>query len=295
MPLSCGHWDDRFSTQWARDGIICTDVIQGHTFNNCCVMAALSSIAHVNPGFLNKTPSQGYYLMKISNWFYKVNSKVLADSQNIPLGANPYDELWPAIWEKAYAAYLLVRNPTAINQLSDNDSRWDGICTLNWESTPLIALANLLGRSAPLPRTIKPASGPQIPVNTIIDEIKSFSSECGTGTNNWKVSAAKMVAWTYYDSNHIPTTNIDPRVVPIPYIYNNTISANHSYAILGLVYDAAGVLYIVLRNPVDVCTPISGAPTTWCGTPNILNGDRGMIAVPDYLFHAVFQAYGWIY
>jgi hypothetical protein len=239
------------------------DPIQGPA-PNCAIIAALSAIAFVQPTYLKKTPdSNGNYWIPVDRKFYVLNPYVCDG-----LSAYFWDVLWPAIWEKAYAAYKLqmkANTPITNDQL-------DGICKIDWEIGPLGALELFLGRKGMgVARTVA-----QLDPGEILAEIKGYGYECGVGSGSWKVSK-KMVAWTYF---------------ALDYPWDETISANHSYTLLGIVNDAAGNPYIVLRNPVDYCTPLAGAPTTWCS--ETIDGRNGQIAVPLNLFHQVFEGYGWV-
>jgi hypothetical protein len=279
------------SVPWAKSGITYTDPIQGYSANNCSVMAALSSIAFVQSSYLNKPPdASGYCWIPIKKKIFKIRPTV-------GLGYSAYylDELWPAVWEKAYGAYLCKFWPpdgSSSLTIQDDDAKWttpNDFRRLNWETNALKALEIYTGNTGTY-RTIKNVDGTErISKEQIINDIKGYSQECGSGSGSWK-AVKKMVAWTYYNATAIKTYD---EGVQNPYVYNATISANHSYAVLGIVNDTRND-YIVLRNPLNVCPPLPGAPTTWCGTPNILNGVLGRIAVPLNLFHTVFEAYGWI-
>jgi len=296
MPACCS-WSNLSNIPWYdSDGMRYDDPIQGNQVINCALFAALSSIAWVQPdpfrGFLNPPKIGSYRYFKIYNptnvsdyRIYYVNLDVCMSSNLFVFGRskNPYGEIWPAIWEKAYAAYRSDL-PTGTKVEKNID-----MCSLNWGGNAFNALITLTGSTNhwPQPKTIKPVGSPEISTDEILADINDVSISCNT--NSYKVvGPSKMVAWTYYQSSS----------VPIPgYNYNVRVAANHNYSILGYYIDGTGDLYIVLRNPWGSCPPTLDPdnPTqnmVWCGYT--LNGLNGTLAITIEEFQTAFEAYGLV-
>ncbi len=299
-----GHWEDTSQIPWydQADGIHVTDPIQG-VYENCSLFAALSACAwaQADPykGLLIPTRivNTSKYVFKFyypqAKSFTVTSTRVCFDAQNRYIGGkskNPEGEIWPAIWEKAYAAYRYYILTGQYVSLVDEFDFCSRVRTASdWGGNAFYVLLSLTGSNTTLgPKPIKQKQ----PNGTWIDLLspEDIIEDINDRSENGKIkSPNKMVAWTYLNSASIPNNYSPPPTKP--YSYGTTISRNHAYAILGSV-TYSGTIYIVLRDAVEACTPLPDTPRDWCGFENILNGMNGIFAVSLKEFHTVFEAYG---
>jgi len=274
------------------DGIHFTDPVQGYCPDNCYLIAALSSIALVQPNstILNKTPILGKYSITLCDpdnpsdinlqKTYKVTPYQCLDAA----GGYPFAhsktssaEMWPAILEKAYGAFKstipIYSNGTTLDK-SPNlyDVPWQPGNGIN-------ALKTLTGSSNADSKT--PSE-----IDIVQDLTVTFGYLWGTYVNprtNKVISSyrvgTKMLAWTYSGS---PS--------PGGYVYNLRIAANHTFTILGMNIEDSGQSYVVLRDPHGGNSELEPLPM-WC---DYSTGVNGIICVVVSDFINAFETYGWV-
>jgi hypothetical protein len=284
-------WVDLSTIPWYdSDGMRYDDPCQGHKAANCALFAALTSIAWVQPdpfrGFLNPPKIGKYRYFKLyqlipgaspSPKVYYVDSQVCLDNGEFIFGRskNPNGEIWPAIWEKAYAALKSnIASGTKIEANLDMDN-------IEWGGNAFKSLQEMTGSMSGYTKETS---------NSLLEEIYAdIASVCDDcTTNSYKVIGPnKLVAWTYPDQS---------------YTWDSQIVASHNYSILGYYICANGTttgdtVYIVLRNPWGTCnaTPDPDNPTqnmTWCQFA--LDGANGTLAIKIKDFKQAFEAYGCV-
>jgi hypothetical protein len=296
--ICCNNWkdlgSDPYYIPWMDgDGISYRDPVQGG-MKNCCLIAALSSIALADPRkFLPQFT--GTYKIILYNplnlaekYTYKVKPTVPLDNDNefcYARSKNEWGELWPAIWEKAYAAFRLDHlglesHPTnsTIDQI-DYCLLEEGI---DWGGIPTVALTTILGTASEPVITLKKKCTPILTNDQIINDIKAKCRQASE--DSWIVSGKKLVTWTHSTDNACVTYD-DSRLIP-----------EHSYSIIGLklIHD---VSYMVLRNPYGKSNPTPNTESITWGDYNetflALGANYGIIAVPIDEFVQAFYAYGW--
>jgi hypothetical protein len=179
-------------------------------------------------------------------------------------------EYWPAVYEKAYAAFRLGQN-------TDTPS----MAVLDVTGNPVTSLVHLTGKS---PVVVTTAG---LSAETVFARIQQKSP--GNKT------AVPMVAWTYESESAAPA--------PVNY-ENDALVANHSYSILGIFNPPGGGHYVVLRNSFGIGAgePDEGvAHGEWTHAPDSSGGTRlnldiadGIFALDMNLFHDYFEAFGYV-
>lgn len=202
-----------------------TDPIQG-AVGNCYLIAALSSVAWAHTYRIaqrsRSTNATGAFVDMIP--FYKAGKEEKVEvTELIPMTAfgtvykyarsTDPGEIWPAIYEKAYAKWVT----------NDTSDKPDILATAGGD--PVGAAAQLTGLSSYYYWTSL------LSPDAIWSKVRSNSVSRKTFN--------PMVAWTYSSGNASPD-NVN---------YNNAnLVANHAYSILGWQY-SNNKKYVVLRNP----------------------------------------------
>ena len=179
--------------------------------------------------------------------------KTVSNALPLPLYAQltPSNEIWAAIYEKAFAVF-------AGCTINNGNPVISELATKGKPSDALSVLVNLTKKkfsftAGPLPQTaFATINAPPSPFNgqpcqDYYDNIKTVCTPNAASPSSGKTNKP-MVAWTY-DSEPLawknkgflyryPTTNLDRMLV-----------AHHTYSILGY-YTSAGNKYIVLRDPL---------------------------------------------
>ena len=275
-----------------------THSIQGCAAD-CYFIAALSSLAWIDPASLSGTPDlSGNY----EYWFTDTDELLnpLGDAQEIsvdePLPVNrdtgelAYahsripNQVWPAVYEKAFAKFKGIMPPTAPN-----------IPGLGF-GNPIHALCCLTFTYG----TARLTAG--YDGHKLWQEINQL---CGSGMNGDKTQYP-IVAWTY------PQTPADPNLS----YSTDILVANHSYSILGTAV-LNGSECIVLRNPYVYS--VAGSPpqgvidgtwefTDWYGLGGAESAGRlqmklrttdesigdGTFALEAGAFVKYFEGLGWV-
>ncbi len=259
-----------------------TDAVQG-AVGDCYYIAALASVAWARPYVIAQrtrasgTPQQQFVDMiehyKSGKWQKTEVTELLP--LNSPANTYIYarssevGEIWPAIYEKAYAKWR-----TGISGDQPDYNRIAG-------GDPVGALQALTG----LPTTYVGTSA--LAAHDIWQKVRSNCISMKTFN--------PMVAWTYSSS---PSPNVN---------YNSAhIAANHAYSILGWQY-ANNQEYVVLRNPwgnyeavLNVANgtwvawdqPYYGGQGWWRPIPFATND--GIFALRSDTFKSYFQGFGWV-
>jgi hypothetical protein len=264
------------------EGTELTDPIQG-SVGNCYFIAALASVAWARPHVIaqrNRTTGLGQHDFVDMIEFYKGGKPERVEvTELLPLNSpgntfiyarsSEAGEIWPAIYEKAYAKW----------KTNDPGDKPDILKT--WGGDPVRALAELTGLT-PYYQSTSGLSAHDIwqKVRANCISMKTFNP---------------MVAWTYGSS---PSPDVN---------YGNAhIAANHAYSILGWQY-ANNQEYIVLRNPwgtyeatlnvtggtwVAWDQPYYSGPGWW--RPVHMATPDGIFALRSDTFQKYFRGFGWV-
>jgi hypothetical protein len=258
--------------------------------NNCSFIASLISVSWVTglpvprPKGFDATEKYSIQFWDAPNQPYVpdfwVSEKFWMDENNNFKYARSSEagELWPAVYEKAYANFI---QPNKNGDIDD-------MAAIQWPAPDKPALVTLIGWNTRPNVTTTGKSG-----DVIYGEI---APKC-TG----KKTTRPMVAWT--KAAGVP---VDAQLKP-----------NHTYSILGVFSSGnPAVKYIVLRNPLGkmagATTPGALVGGNWAavndswydansiqiggrGTRNIpFNADIGLFALPANNFQQYFAAYTWV-
>ena len=282
-----------------------TDVIQGACLN-CYFMSALYSIVWTYYGTfpINLVPVNNYYSIIFYTYpdLTKVTIKVKA---TFPVNQNghlvyaqetPQAELWPALYEKAYAKFFPLSDSALPNAAAGEDPE---IGTF----PPYMAIISLTNLTKLL-SSLYPKNGiPPTQYNPANlggwgNSSYDVLTKCNLvgGVTSWAT-----VVWTY-DSGSIPNN-------ASAYFYNPALIPCHAYSVLGGFTNAAGVSYVVLRNPwgnqIDpvndaTLNSLKGSLSTdsWmpANGPTIKFGSNadGIFALESSVFDKCFTGFGWV-
>jgi hypothetical protein len=289
------------------------DAVQGCT-KNCYFIAALASVAFVK--YTNFPVSAAKSALKDSYdiTFYYPDGQtyrtitigsdlVLESAGNTPVFSRPStsNEVWPAIYEKAYGAFLV---------LLQSDLPFNG--RVGCSNYPRPNLSDFAGGN-PL-ESLEHITGASWVLNSTYFNTKDIPGKCFEKIWNANYSEDSvngitrypMVAWTYFTADDANTCHPNTKIS-----YGSEILvANHSYSILGTVKNG-GINYIVLRNPygrlwgADPDDPVLKNylyTGTW-SPPSLGNCSAfslpmttidGIFALSDDQFELYFQAFGWV-
>ncbi|KQC04894.1 MAG: hypothetical protein APR53_02565 [Methanoculleus sp. SDB] len=258
-----------------------SEPVQG-VLKDCHFIAALSSHAWTSlmrPSLCGNDGECNLY--SFSFYPYSPDSPYRSPAQNVEVservwlndsqywGARSSDpqEYWPAVYEKAYAAFRLEQNTDTPD-----------MNVLNTTGNPVISLVHLLGKT-PVFVTNAGLSADAV-FGKILQKTRGFKT------------TLPMAAWTYESENQAPA--------PVTYD-TDALVANHSYSILGIFNPPTGGHYIVLRNTFGTGAeePDDGiAHGVWKyeGNPAGINLDiaDGIFALEKTLFHDYFEAFGYV-
>jgi hypothetical protein len=292
------------------------DPVQG-ALSDCFFVAALTSIAHASKTKNKFADLNGpsFKLLFYDNYKFDpdtgVNSsptskEVTVTDNHFPLQSNgnlvfcrsnTTPEIWPAVWEKAYAQW---------KSTDTNEPDYSKLCLGN----PITALANITGYKFNTGGTATATVyyTKDLAAAAIYDKI---TLPCLIAPPAYKTDRATMwpvVAYTYDDQSLG--------------FSNATIVRNHSYSVLGVQNAAAGK-YIILRNPwgqvppsvyvdpksldANRCTPDGSicfgdsnlgtdvlCQNTWMGK-SLTNVNDGIFGLSVTAFQKYFQGFGWVY
>ncbi len=253
------------------------DPVQGNYLLNCSLIAAFSSLAWK----AKITTQPAGPKITYSFQFYNPNKLQTTDGM-CPLDANgkllhaksdTENEIWPALYEKAY--YMWLDN---IN----NPSGRPDYCKYSAGQDPVTVLQQLTGKAV----SAKPAT-PLVAL-TAFNNIDAFCVNFVTNTNRAIQSPA--LAWTYEAGAQYSDTKI---------------IAKHTYSLLGVAGTKVNGIwtdrYVVLRNPYGksrgdpIGLPAGSLYTAapWCKNINLGNND-GIFALRYDLFAQYFAGYAWV-
>lgn len=223
-----------------------TDPVQGIA-RNCYLVASLASMAWVNPANITKristTSKNGQTGENVS---FTQGPGTVFVSRKFCLDANGNfqycrssqgGELWPSIYEKAYARAFLIGGPSESNWDTFN---WDAV---SWEGNSLQGLARLYSGSS--------------------FQYAASSIDSGGILNSFVDPYGKTkypaIAWTPPGGNP------------------SGISSDHTYSLLGVYPGPSNPTHVLLRDPRAVGKPSSGVLNsgTWNLTVNSYYQDGG--------------------
>jgi hypothetical protein len=264
------------------EGSELTDPVQG-AVGDCYLIAALSSVAWARPYVIahrNRATGPGQQEFMDMVEFYKgTKPQKVEVTERMPMLApgnkfifarsSDVGEIWPAVYEKAYAKWKT-------NDAGDRPN----ICKIAG-GDPVRALSELTG----LPRHYIWNS--TLSAHAIWQKVRSNCISMKTFN--------PMVAWTH------------PSAPPGVNYASAHIAANHAYSILGWQY-ANSQEYLVLRNPwgtyeatlnvnggtwIAWDQPCYGSGTGWWRPISLATND-GIFALRSDTFKKCFAGFGWV-
>jgi hypothetical protein len=258
------------------------DPVQGNYLLNCSLIAAFSSLAWK----AKITTQPAGPKITYSFQFYNPNKLQQADGMT-PLDANgkllhaksdTENEIWPALYEKAYYMWL--------DNINNPSGRPDYCKYAAWQS-PVTVLNQLTGKNALQKDCQRDFTSSDAIFSYINDNLCVNYNP--TATNRTLMYPA--AAWTY-----------NPKVRN-PYgvtFSDTTIAAQHTYSLLGVTGTKAGTTwtskYIVLRNPYGKGKGDPGGVTlyngNWCNI-NLGTSD-GLFALAVDQFVKYFEGFTWV-
>lgn len=267
------NWAKKPGSVFVSGNPLGTDPVQGNAADNCSFIAALGSLIWVKPDKVIQAGKTGTGIYKTD--FYSgvgtppiwvdVTDKICLD----PAGNFQYArssktgtiEIWPSMFEKAYARFLL--GPAS----AGNDTF--AMDSVAWPGNSKNDLVRLTGKNCTT-FEINPPTGAKT-YDQIYQDIKV--NRCSTDKTKYP-----MVAWTY---NGTP---------PSGYAYDAQIWKNHAYSILGVV---SSKNYFILRNPKGVSVPTPGIVpgNIWKGID--LASGKGVFALDAKTFKDAFAFHAW--
>jgi hypothetical protein len=293
---------------------IVDDVIQGCT-RSCYFMAALcSTVWSLFPNFPPDKAEKNLYEITYTypnqggTKKVTVSKDLVLNQNNTPVFARPpvnTNEIWPAVYEKAYAVFLPLSQSNLPYSGNYSDYPRPNIPEFKG-GNPIEALEHITGYAWTLDSTyftikkVQP-DGTWRLMSAAECWDKIYGACISADPAAKKRTKYPMVAYTYYDETDAGTG--------ITY-GNEIIVANHSYSILG-IYVWNSNNYIVLRNPygklwgADPNDPefkkvLAGG--TWNPTgfsrqmigDNGISFDDGIFALKVDEFIKYFKAFGWV-
>ncbi|MDD1719013.1 MAG: C2 family cysteine protease [Methanoregulaceae archaeon] len=297
--------DWRFSIAGIPAGTDWEDPVQGCSLD-CYLIAALSSVRFSRPARINldnrpdSTYSITFHDEGIPTVFSGANDLPVNGSDLVYGRSRTANEIWPAVYEKAYAKFLCSKNPPGC-PLCPSDANGDHPTISGFNGgTPYAALQHISGLYfadgvTSFATTALPAdNGSELldPPRYTSIYAKIFR-KCGNNPEG--ATSAPMVATTYYSEAENPDG--------LPYS-EETIVANHSYSVLGVhTEDVNGVptKFVVLRNPYGQLwgadpaysgTPLALARGNWLGRPLCI--EDGIFGLKVHQFKRYFERFGWV-
>ena len=240
-------------------------------FKDCWFVAALSSYLFVNFRQVPKANNQGKYTFPFYNgkkWISVATSSKVCYKNGIWGAKEIANDLiysWPAVYEKAYAAFREDPKVDPPNMLK----------YIHCEGNPLTCLEHISG------------SNPHAFFTSYLNDDNIFSTiqdQTNPVTGESNSVSFPFVAWTTSGNG------------------NFGIKANHSYSILG-TFQKPGDKCIILRDPKAELNPNSEEiywdyidfqtyKTTVHCDPTLIN--KGIFAITPAAFKASFEGFGYV-
>ena len=258
------------------------DPVQGKYLQNCSLTAAFASLA-----WKGKIPAQPAGPQTTYSFqFYNPNKLQQVDGMT-PLDANTKllhaksdteNEIWPALYEKAYYMWL--------DKINNSSGRPDYCKYAAWQS-PVTVLNQLTGMNALQKDCQRDFTSSDAVFSYINDTLCANFNPIATNRTLMYPAAA----WTYNPN------------VRNPYgvtFSDATIAAQHTYSLLGVTGTKAGATwtskFIVLRNPYGKGKGDPGGVTlyngNWCN--NNLGISDGLFALAVDQFMKYFEGFTWV-
>jgi len=240
------------------------------------------------------------------------NELLLEESDKSPVFARPTAapnyEVWPAIYEKAYAKFIkLPDSPKEFRGKEANRPYPRPDISAFPLGNPLVSLVHLTGLKYTLNSTYfntKPFYSDR-PGSSFTTIYNATNKNTVNGIEHG-ITKYPMVAWTYLNETE---ANKDYSGNPFQVRYSNEIIVgNHAYSILGIVKTTSNN-YVVLRNPygklwgADPGDPVI-SPYLYTGTwsppgfsKSLTTSDPyndGIFALDPARFERYFTAFGWV-
>jgi len=296
------------------------DIIQG-ACRNCWFMAALYSWCwwrKVPPTFRVIDNVLNVYFFEYSNYVW--SSVAVPVLSSLPLNASlqpvfaqktpDKNEIWPALYEKAFSEYLDLTPltlPGAVEvnpYMDDPPMPYDPDSGTFDQGDPLMALTYISGLLAtegynnttnyPSVYDTSKLSTSPYPAKTVFGILEKVN-------NSTLLTAWPTVAWTF-------TAGTGPYPAS-GWPLNTVLAPSHSYSILGRYIDPAGNNIIVLRNPWGLPVNKASAPAqisgllatgswkpdlTFPNTIDLAENNYGIFGLENSVFEKYFEGFGWV-
>lgn len=288
------------------EGKLFEESVQG-TQNNTALMAALSSVVWANPFVLPIIKCEKDSAYQIS--FYNPNKTIVVndslpwDGANFCWAHKPESvEIWPGLYEKAYAALVMNVSPTSCERpLTIPDWLNKSVDFIPWGNDPLGIMRRLVPAIHRYDNTVSDTAA-----KLVFDSIKGICTYCSI-TMPYEHMRTKNVK-SYYAAAGLTRSEIE-----YSFGTGGPLRPNHAYSILGVMKDqtyngdiesfSSDKNFIIVRDPLAKKvrtfshTPTSFLPMGDCIYSAVhvnLDGSFGTIAVPVEEFVYAFSKYGWM-
>ncbi len=312
MDMTCS-WKENTNTGgnplWQvklEEGKLFEEPVQGNQ-NNTALIAALSSVVWANPFALPITRCENEHTYQVS--FYNPSQTVVLedslpwDGSNFCWAHKPGSvEIWPGIYEKAYAALQKNASPTSCDHpLTKPDWLNKPGDFIPWGQDPLAVMHRLVPSTKKYSNTV-----PDTAAKLIFDNFKGICTSCSI-TSPYEHLRTRNVK-PYY-----AVTGLTRSEIEYSFGTGGPLRPKHAYSVLGVMKDQAyeGDLesfnpdrnFIIVRDPLAKKVRIfSQAPTSFLPMGDCiysavhvnLDGTTGSVAVPVSEFVYAFADYGWL-